>query len=125
MHVGDHIECEGFPCDGVVHERFTISPLEIDPGSIRCVMVAETPAMDLADDFYGPDDPFFLRTTRQAFAEAGAPIRSMADIASLGVDVTFLLFGAAAVSLLTPVIAALVRLRKPIVDGDGPAKSGE
>ena len=30
---------------------------------------------------------------------------------SLGVDVTFLLFGAAAVSLATPVIAALLRLR--------------
>ena len=88
MHVGDHIECEGFPCDGVVHERFTISPLEIDPGSIRCVMVAETPAMDLADDFYGPDDPFFLRTTRQAFAEAGAAVHSMADVTALGVYVT-------------------------------------
>jgi len=32
---------------------------------------------------------------------------------SLGVDVTFLLFGAAALSLATPVIAALVRWRKP------------
>jgi hypothetical protein len=32
---------------------------------------------------------------------------------SLGVDVTFLLFGAAAVSLATPVIAALLRLRRP------------
>lgn len=31
---------------------------------------------------------------------------------SLGVDVTFLLFGAAAVSLATPVIAALLRLRR-------------
>jgi hypothetical protein len=32
---------------------------------------------------------------------------------SLGVDVTFLLFGAAAVSLVTPVVAALLRWRKP------------
>jgi hypothetical protein len=31
---------------------------------------------------------------------------------SLGVDVTFLLFGAAAVSLLTPVVSALVRWRR-------------
>ncbi len=31
---------------------------------------------------------------------------------SLGVDVTFLLFGAALVSLLTPVVGALVRLRR-------------
>jgi len=51
-------------------------------------MVAETPAMNLADDFYGPGDPFSLQTTRQAFAEAGALINSMDDIAALGVYVT-------------------------------------
>jgi len=32
---------------------------------------------------------------------------------SLGVDVTFLFFGAAALSLITPVMAALLRLRRP------------
>jgi hypothetical protein len=31
---------------------------------------------------------------------------------SLGVDVTFLLFGAAALSILTPVMSALLRLRR-------------
>jgi hypothetical protein len=32
---------------------------------------------------------------------------------SLGVDVTFLLFGAAAVAMATPVLGALLRWRKP------------
>jgi hypothetical protein len=32
---------------------------------------------------------------------------------SLGVDVTFLLVGAAALSMFTPVIGALLRLRRP------------
>ena len=32
---------------------------------------------------------------------------------SLGVDITFLLFGAAAVSLMTPVLSALLRWRRP------------
>jgi hypothetical protein len=32
---------------------------------------------------------------------------------SLGVDVTFLLFGAAALSFITPVMSALLRLRRP------------
>jgi hypothetical protein len=36
---------------------------------------------------------------------------------SLGVDVTFLLFGAAAVSLLTPVVSALVRWRRSVRTG--------
>ena len=33
---------------------------------------------------------------------------------SLGVDVTFLLFGAAAVSLLTPVVSTLIRWRRSV-----------
>jgi hypothetical protein len=32
---------------------------------------------------------------------------------SLGVDVTFLLFGASVLSLFTPVVGALLRLRRP------------
>jgi hypothetical protein len=39
---------------------------------------------------------------------------------SLGVDITFLLFGAAAVSVLTPLVSALVHLRRP-----GGAKAGD
>jgi hypothetical protein len=35
---------------------------------------------------------------------------------SLGVDVTFLLFGAAALSFVTPVVSALLRLRRPVAD---------
>ncbi len=43
---------------------------------------------------------------------------------SLGVDVTFLLFGAAALSLATPVVAALMRLRRPHAAG-APQTYGE
>ena len=35
---------------------------------------------------------------------------------SLGVDVTFLLFGAAALSMVTPVVSALLRFRRPQLD---------
>ncbi len=38
---------------------------------------------------------------------------------SLGVDVTFLLFGMAAVVLLTPIVAMLLRARR-ILGGGGP-----
>lgn len=43
---------------------------------------------------------------------------------SLGVDVTFLLFGAAALSFLTPVLGALVRWRKPGRDIDSTDQAG-
>ena len=34
---------------------------------------------------------------------------------SLGVDVTFLLFGAAALALATPVLSAMIRWRRPAI----------
>ena len=42
---------------------------------------------------------------------------------SLGVDVTFLLFGAAALSLATPVIGALIRWRRVKPDLDRAPKT--
>jgi hypothetical protein len=44
---------------------------------------------------------------------------------SLGVDVTFLLFGAAALSMATPVIGALLRWRKPAAATPGAGPSEE
>jgi hypothetical protein len=44
---------------------------------------------------------------------------------SLGVDVTFLLFGAAALSMATPVLAALLRWRKPALDSVAAPLDGE
>jgi hypothetical protein len=47
---------------------------------------------------------------------------------SLGVDVTFLLFGAAALSVATPVVAALIRWRRPAAaatPAQGDAGQGE
>src|SRR5947208_16605378 len=43
---------------------------------------------------------------------------------SLGVDVTFLLFGMAAVALLTPIIALLLRARRVLRGGDDGAAGG-
>jgi hypothetical protein len=39
---------------------------------------------------------------------------------SLGVDVTFLLLGAAALSMVTPVVSALIRWRRPARDDAPP-----
>ena len=88
MLITDHIVCHDLPCRDVVSERFTVSPLEIDVQSVRCVMVSEAPAPDPADDFHAPGEPFFLKTTAQAFADAGFPISSMLDVLELGVYIT-------------------------------------
>ena len=43
---------------------------------------------------------------------------------SLGVDVTFLLYGAAALSFITPVMSALLRLRRPTTHVEPPGSKG-
>ena len=40
---------------------------------------------------------------------------------SLGVDVTFLLFGSVALAMVTPVVSALLRMRRPTLDTPVPA----
>ena len=88
MLVADYVMCREFLCEDVIHERFTVSPIEIDAQSIRCVMVSESPAPDPANDFHASGEPFFMETTLQAFADAGFPVSSMDDILELGIYIT-------------------------------------
>jgi uracil-DNA glycosylase len=88
MLVADYVMCQEFPCEDVIHERFTVSPIEIDAQSIRCVMVSESPAPDPANDFHASGEPFFMETTLQAFTDAGLPVSSMDDIVELGIYIT-------------------------------------
>jgi len=88
MLVADYVMCQEFPCEDVIHGRFTVSPMEIDAQSIRCVMVSESPAPDPANDFHASGEPFFMETTLQAFADAGFPVSSMDDILELGIYIT-------------------------------------
>lgn len=88
MLVADYVVCQDFPCEDLVHERFSVSPLEIDAQLIRCVMVSESPAPDSANDFHASGEPFFMETTLQAFADSGFRVYSMDDILELGVYIT-------------------------------------
>ena len=82
------IDCSRRPCGDVITSGFMVPNLKVDSGRIRVLMVAESPPADPADGFWAKGDPFFLRTTRQAFAEAGFPVQKMGDIVALGVYLT-------------------------------------
>jgi uracil-DNA glycosylase len=51
-------------------------------------MISEAPPEDLDDYFYAPKNPFYLRTTIQAFSDAGLKVASIGDILDLGVYIT-------------------------------------
>lgn len=71
----------------------------------------------------------FRRTRRRGRVLAVRPGLNP-NSSSLGVDVTFLLFGAGALALLTPIVAAIVRIARPepepgkASDSESDAKSG-
>ena len=69
-------------------DRYSIPGIEIDPNKILIIMVSEAPPELSKDDFYSTGDPFYLRTTVQAFCDAGFKVSKMLDILDLGVYVT-------------------------------------
>ena len=88
MRTSDYIQCEEPACGDVKTDSHPIPAGEIDPETIRILMISEAPPPEAADDFRAPGDPFYLRTTLQAFRDAGAEVDGMRDIVGLGVYIT-------------------------------------
>lgn len=88
MQIRQFIGCENFPCPGIKHSSFCLPDIEIDPDSITAVMISEAAPPDPCDDYYASGDPLFLRTTIQAFHEAGVKVANIQDILSLGFYLT-------------------------------------
>ncbi len=88
MRLNAEARCASFPCAGVEHAGYSIPSPQIDPARVRVVLISETAPRDPADSYYAPGDPLFLRTTLQAFRDAGAEVETLADVLSLGVYLT-------------------------------------
>ena len=88
MKITDKIKCGGFPCTDAEKNNYIVPTAEIDAVKIRVIMITEAPPPDKADYFYAPGEPFYLKTTLQAFREAGEKVQNMKDIIDLGVYIT-------------------------------------
>ena len=88
MRPSDRIGCIEFPCEDVVHDRYLVPGVDLDPGSIAMVMISEAAPPDPADHYYASGDPLFQQTTVQAFQDAGADLFSIQDILGLGIYLT-------------------------------------
>jgi len=82
------LRCADFPCLDVSKNRYTVPGIEIEPEKVMVVMVSEAPPQDAGDYFYAKNNPFYMRTTIQAFNDAGFKVGSMEDVLNLGVYVT-------------------------------------
>ncbi len=88
MRVSQCIACKDFPCADVKHDGYIVPDLDLDPGAISIVMIAEAAPPNPADYFYAPGDSLFQQTTVLAFNDAGAKVSSTQDIVGLGVYLT-------------------------------------
>jgi len=88
MRPSKYVKCPDFPCSDVNKQIYLIPDIEIEPEKIRVMMISEAPPEDKGDYFYARNDPFYMRTTVQAFNDAGIKVASMKDVLDQGVYVT-------------------------------------
>ena len=101
MRVCDHVMCDGFPCEGIDQTGYRIPGIDLEPDTVRILLISEAAASDSVDDYYAAADPvigaiadpqarvpLFEETTVLAFRDAGADVASIRDILDLGVYLT-------------------------------------
>ena len=65
-----------------------LNDVDVDPASIRAVLINEVVPADPAQDFYGSSGEEYLSTTIPLFQQVGLPISSIREILDLGVYIT-------------------------------------
>jgi len=88
MYLNACISCEAFPCLDVNHGLYQIPEIEIDPETIRMVMVSEATPQNPGDYFYTGEGALFAQTTVQAFNFAGVEVSSLQDLLDMGIYFT-------------------------------------
>jgi uracil-DNA glycosylase len=88
MRPSECLKCPDFPCSDINKKAYRIPDIDMAPEKIRAIMISESPPENRGDYFYGPNSPFFMETTVQAFNDAGAKVASMKDVLERGVYVT-------------------------------------
>jgi len=88
MRITDYVQCTDFPCTEARQESYLIPDIEVDPGSIKLMLISETAPNDPRDSYYATCDALFARTTIQAFQEAGAKATSIQELLRMGIYLT-------------------------------------
>lgn len=71
-----------------IAEGLYLNDVEIDPSEIQAVMINEVVPADPREDFYGPADADYMKTTIPLFQNAGAAVTSIQDILQKGIYIT-------------------------------------
>jgi uracil-DNA glycosylase len=88
MRISDQVQCIDFPCTEARQESYLVPELDIDPASIKIMLISETAPNEAKDYYYGSCEALFARTTVQAFQEAGAQVTTVQDLLQQGIYLT-------------------------------------
>ena len=69
-------------------DQIRLNDLEIDPLTIKAIMINEVVPADSAGDFYGEPDADYLKTTISLFQKAGIEVNNIQDILQKGIYIT-------------------------------------
>lgn len=68
--------------------QLQLNDVDVDPASIRAVLINEIVPADPAQDFYGASGEEYLSTTIPLFQQSGLEVQSIQDILGMGVYIT-------------------------------------
>lgn len=88
MRITDYIRCIDLPCEQARHVSYQVPDIELDPETIRLVLVSETAPNDPQDGYYSSPGALYARTTLQAFNEAGVKASSFQELLKMGIYFT-------------------------------------
>lgn len=83
MNIKQTLEAQLGPCG-----HLQLNDVDVQPESIRAILINEVVPADPAQDFYGASGEAYLSTTIPLFQKAGLSVESIGDILRLGVYIT-------------------------------------
>jgi uracil-DNA glycosylase len=88
VKISDHVRCIDFPCVEARQESYLVPDLELDPRTIKIMLISETAATNLMDNYYFTCDALYARTTLLAFKEAGVQVSNVLELLRMGIYLT-------------------------------------
>ena len=88
MKIDSQIQCHNFPCMDVKQEVYQIPQIDLDPESIRMIIISESVPKNPGDDYYQTGMPGYVRSTLMAFKDAGVEAKSIQDLIDKGIYFT-------------------------------------
>jgi uracil-DNA glycosylase len=73
----ERIRCKDFPCLDVNKSGYIIPAVDIQSERVKAIIISDSPPEKRGDCFYSAGEPFYLKTTLQAFNDAGISVSSI------------------------------------------------